>query len=120
MEMETELKMLDKYLKKMYPFIIEVESIYFNYDEVSMLNNFSSSGMGRRDKDLLKINIYVSPLHFCELMDDRVEKKLQSLMLKQCGSLIKSIMTDCNPNKIKFLFYPDVDKVTIFDDIPKE
>jgi len=118
--METELKMLDKYLKKMYPFIIEVESIYFNYDEVSMLNNFSSSGMGRRDKDLLKINIYVSPLHFCELMDDRVEKKLQSLMQKQCGSLIKSIMTDCNPNKIKFLFYPDVDKVTIFDDIPKE
>jgi hypothetical protein len=53
-------------------------------------------------------------------MDDRVEKKLQSLMLKQSATLIKSIMTDCNPDKIKFLFFPDVDKVTIFDDIPKE
>jgi hypothetical protein len=118
--MDGELKILNKYLKKMYPFIIEVESIFFNYDEVSMLNNFSSSGMDRRDKDLLKINIYVSPLHFCELMDDRVEKKLQSLMQKQCGSLFKSIIPECNPDKLRFLFYPDVDKVTIFDDIPEE
>jgi hypothetical protein len=51
-------------------------------------------------------------------MDDRVEKKLQALMLKQCGSLVKSIITDCNPDNIRFLFYPDVDKVTIFDNIP--
>ena len=116
MEMKTELKMLDKYLKKMYPFIINVDSIFESKRKtINDPHTFSPV-----NKESLHINIYVSPLHFCELMDNRVEKKLQSLMLKQCGSLIKSIMTDCNPDKIKFLFFPDVDKVTIFDDIPKE
>ena len=113
MEMETEIKMLNKYLKKMFPFIVEVDSIL----ESKRTRSHTCSSVSNES---LHINIYVSPLHFCELMDDRVEKKLQSLMLKQSATLIKSIMTDCNPDKIKFLFFPDVDKVTIFDDIPKE
>ena len=103
--MESELIILNKYIKKMFPFIIEVENYVYEKS---------------RRGDILELNIYVSPLHFCELMDDRVEKKLQSLMLKQSATLIKSIMTDCNPDNIKFLFFPDVDKVTIFDDIPEE
>jgi len=114
--MDSELKMLNKYLKKMFPFIVEVDSV-LESKRKSIYNPHTFSPV---NKESLHINIYVSPLHFCELMDNQVEKKLQSLMLKQCGSLIKSIMTDCNPDKIKFLFFPDVDKVTIFDDIPKE
>jgi hypothetical protein len=122
--MSAELNILNKYLKKMYPFITEVESVDAGseiYDPYTFIpeNNYSTSGSGKKG-DVLRINIYVSPLHFCELMDDRVEKKLQSLMLKQCGSLVKSIITDCNPDNIRFLFYPDVDKVTIFDNIPEE
>ena len=114
--MDGELKILNKYLKKMFPFIVEVDSV-LESKRKSIYNPHTFTPVS---KGSLKINIYVSPLHFCELMDDRVEKKLQSLMLKQSTTLIKSIMTDCNPDNIKFLFFPDVDKVTIFDDIPEE
>lgn len=119
--MSAELNILNKYLKKMYPFIIEVESIENGYEgyDYDQGTNWSSAGMGRRT-NFLKISIYVSPLHFCELMDDRVSKKLESIMVKQCSSLIKSIIPECNPDSVKFLFYPNVDKVTIFDDIPEE
>jgi hypothetical protein len=114
--MDSELKMLNKYLKKMFPFIVEVDNIFvLKKDMIYDPNTFTPVS-----NELLQFNTYVSPLHFCELMDDRVEKKLQALMIKQCGSLIKSIITDCNPDKVRFVFYPDLDKITIFDDIPKE
>lgn len=123
--MESELKILNKYLKKMFPFIVEVDSIFNGNKSYDLYNNsrdlYNDTRCRINSKNIsLKIHIYVSPLHFCELMDDRVEKKLQSLMLRQSATLIKSIMTDCNPDNIKFLFFPDVDKVTIFDDIPEE
>ena len=86
--MESELIILNKYLKKMFPFVIEVENYVYEKS---------------RSGNILELTIYVSPLHFCELMDDRVEKKLQSLMLKQSATLIKSIMTDCNPDNIKLV-----------------
>jgi hypothetical protein len=116
--MDGELKILNKYLKKMFPFIVEVDSIANRNKSYDRYNDTRCRING--NKNSLNIHIYVSPLHFCELMDDRVEKKLQSLMLKQSTALIKSIITDCNPDNIKFLFFPDVDKVTIFDNIPEE
>ena len=77
MEMETELKMLDKYLKKMYPFIINVDSIF----ESKRNTIYDPHTFSAVNKESLHINIYVSPLHFCELMDDRVERNCNLLCL---------------------------------------
>ena len=101
--MDPELIILNKYLKKMYPFIIEVD----NY-------------MYERRGNVLKLIIYVSPLHFCELMDGRVDIKLRNMMMKESYGLIKSILPEFKDNNIIFSFYPNVDKITIFDDIPVE
>ena len=107
--METETKMLDKYMKKMFPFIINVSGV----ELVKTRRQY-------KDKDSkvkLHISIYVSPSHFCELMDNRVEIKMNQYMLRETSSMIKSIIPDVDENKIKFLFFPDIDSVTIFDDL---
>ena len=101
--MESELFMLNKYLKKMFPFIIEVENYVYEKS---------------RRGDILELTIYVSPLHFCELMDNRIDKKLRDIMMKDSHTLIKSLLPEFKEDNIRFLFFPDVDKVTIFDDIP--
>ena len=101
--MESELFMLNKYLKKMFPFIIEVENYVYEKS---------------RRGDILELTIYVSPLHFCELMDNRIDKKLRDIMMKDSYTLIKSLLPEFKESNIRFLFFPDVDKVTIFDDIP--
>jgi hypothetical protein len=101
--MESELIILNKYLKKMFPFIIEVENyVYEKY----------------RGNDILELTIYVSPIHFCELMDNRIENKLRDMMIIESSGLIKSVLPEFKKDNIRFLFYPDIDKVTIFDDIP--
>ena len=107
--METETKILDKYMRKMFPFIINVSEV-----EPVRVRRYSKD----RDFNLeLRISIYVSPSHFCELMDNRVDIKLNSYMLKETSSMIKSIIPDADESKIKFLFYPDIDSVTIFDNL---
>jgi hypothetical protein len=50
-------------------------------------------------------------------MDNRVEIKMNQYMLRETSSMIKSIIPDVDENKIKFLFFPDIDSVTIFDDL---
>ena len=101
--MESELFMLNKYLKKMFPFVIEVENYVYEKS---------------RSGDILELTIYVSPIHFCELMDNRIENKLRDMMMKESYTLIKSLLPEFKENNIRFLFYPNVDKVTIFDNIP--
>ena len=101
--MESELIILNKYLKKMFPFVIEVENYVYEKS---------------RSGDILELTIYVSPIHFCELMDNRIENKLRNMMMKESYTLIKSLLPEFKENNIRFLFYPDVDKVTIFDNIP--
>ena len=107
--METETKMLDKYMRKMFPFIINVSEV-----EPVKIRRHS------KDRDFkveLRISIYVSPSHFCELMDNRVDVKMNSYMLKETSSMIKSLIPDTDVDRIKFLFFPDIDSVTIFDNL---
>ena len=107
--METETKMLDKYMKKMFPFIINVSGV----ELVKTRRQYKD----RDSKVKLHISIYVSPSHFCELMDNRVEIKMNQYMLRETSSMIKSLIPDVDENKIKFLFFPDIDSVTIFDNL---
>ena len=107
--METETKLLDKYMRKMFPFIINVSEI-----ESVRVRRYS------KDKNFnleLRISIYVSPSHFCELMDNRVDVVMNSYMLRETSSMIKSLIPDADESRIKFLFFPDIDSVTIFDNL---
>ena len=107
--METETKLLDKYMRKMFPFIINVSDI-----ESVRVRRYS------KDKNFnleLRISIYVSPSHFCELMDNRVDVKMNSYMSRETSSMIKSLIPDADESRIKFLFFPDIDSVTIFDNL---
>jgi hypothetical protein len=88
----------------MFPFIIKVDNYMYE----------------KSKRDVLKLIIYISPLHFCELMDGRVDFKLRNMMMKESYGLIKSVLPGFKDNNIIFSFYPDVDKITIFDDIPVE
>jgi len=120
--MTSELLILNKYMKKLFPFILEVDSVYVGeelYDSYTWTLptiNYSTSGTSRRDKNLLKINIYVSPLHFCELMDERVERKIVNHIVDNCSSLLKSVVTSWDGNKPRILFFPSVEeKSTILE-----
>lgn len=116
--MTSELLILNKYMKKLFPFILEVDSVYVGEEPYNPYGygNHSTSGTGKRNKNLLKINIYVSPLHFCELMDDRIEKKIVNHMIDNCSSLLKSIVTSWDGNRPQVLFFPSVgEKSTILE-----
>ena len=106
--METETKMLDKYLRNMFPFIINVSDI----EPITRNRNNASRVIIE-----VHISIYVSPSHFCELMDNRVEIKMNQYMLRETSFMIKSLIPNVDENKIKFLFFPDIDSVTIFDNL---
>ena len=106
--METETKMLDKYMRKMFPFIINVSDV----EPITRNRNNASRVLIE-----VHISIYVSPSHFCELMDNRVEIKMNQYMLRETSFMIKSLIPNVDENKIKFLFFPDIDSVTVFDNL---
>ena len=107
--METETKILDKYMRKMFPFIIRIEEIeHVGIRRYSKDNKFNLE---------LRIHIYVSPTHFCELMDNRVDIKMNEYLYMETSSMIKSLIPDVGEGRIKFIFFPDIDSVTIFDNL---
>jgi hypothetical protein len=107
-EFTPEIKSLNKYLKKLYPFIVNVDSI--NYTKTRRVMN--SSQFNTR----AMVNVYVSPRHYCELMDDRVSRKLENHMVKETIQFFQSMINpDINLNTLQFIFFPDVEEVTIFD-----
>jgi hypothetical protein len=113
MNMNSELLILNKYMKKLFPFILEVDSVYVGeevYDPYTYTQriHYGTNGTSRRDKNLLKINIYVSPLHFCELMDERVEKKIINHIIDSCSSLLKSVVTSWDGSRPRIIFFPSV------------
>ena len=107
-ELTPELKALNKYLKKMYPFIVNVDTIYYTKSRrVMNSSQFTTKAM---------VNVYVSPRHFCELMDDRVSRKLENHMVKETIQLFQaSVNPNVNSNNLQYIFFPDVEEVTIFD-----
>ena len=108
LELTPGIKVLNKYLKKMYPFIVNVDSI--NYTKSRRVMSDSKSNIKAM------VNVYVSPRHFCELMDDRVSRKLENHMVKETIQFFQSMINpDINLNTLQFIFFPDVEDVTIFD-----
>jgi hypothetical protein len=107
-EFTPEIKSLNKYLKKLYPFIVNVDSInYTKSRRVMNSSQFNTRAM---------VNVYVSPRHFCELMDNRVSRKLEIKMIKETIQFFQAVVNpDVHSNNLQYIFFPDVEEVTIFD-----
>jgi hypothetical protein len=108
LELTPGIKVLNKYLKRIYPFIVNVDSInYTKSRRVMNSSQFNTRAM---------VNVYVSPRHFCELMDERVSRKLEINMIKETIQFFQAVVNpDVNSNNLQYIFFPDVEEVTIFD-----
>ena len=87
--MTSELNILNKHLKKMFPFIIKVDSIAL--DEYVLI-----------ETNVLTLNIYVSPIHFVELSCEEVKKLINDYMVEKSTPLIKSVLPNWDGRHVKF------------------
>ena len=109
-ELTPELKVMNKYLKQLFPFIVNIESISYAKSRQVISNHHAKWTVKTR------VSVYVSPRHFCELMDDRVSRKLENHMVKETIQFFQSMINpDINLNTLQFIFFPDVEDITIFD-----
>ena len=96
-----EAKTLSVLLRRKFPFIIYVSSCSF-------------SG----DKTKLYLDMYVSPEHFCELMDNRVERQVVNKIIILSDKLIRSIFSDWSKKTSLILrFFPEITESTILNDL---
>ena len=109
-ELTPELRVMNKYLKQLFPFIVNIESISYAKSRQVISNHHAKWTVKTR------VSVYVSPRHFCELMDDRVSRKLENHMVKETIQLFQaSVNPNVNSNNLQYIFFPDVEEVTIFD-----
>lgn len=108
MESSPELIIINKFFKKNFPFVIEVS-------EITLLNGISTRRL--TTSNLLEIRIYVSPTHFCELMDHRIESKVSDIIKLKSLSLLKSVFNYWDGGNIRILFYPEINEQTILKEI---
>jgi len=109
-ELTPELKVMNKYLKQLFPFIVNIESISYAKSRQVISNHHAKWTVKTR------VSVYVSPRHFCELMDDRVSRKLENHMVKESIQLFQAAVNpNVNSNNLQYIFFPDVEEVTIFD-----
>ena len=99
--MTSELNILNKHFKKMFPFVIEVKG--FNFDYNNQLN----------------IGIYVSHTHYAELSCEEVSRPISNYMLKKSTNLMKSVLPDWDGRFVNFNIFTQIEKdnVTILDEI---
>ena len=94
------LKIVNKFFKKEFPFVIDV-------------SGYSLSTLWNRQS--LVLDVYVSPEHFCELMDNRVEKIVVDKMRDMTRQFIKTVIPEWNGNlsTLNLRFFPSVEEATI-------
>ena len=106
--MTPELILLNKYVKKIFPFITSISS--------TEVVNTNSIGMDTR----LDVNIYLSATHYCEVQYNwGTEQKILKQMNDKTNHIFKSIIGDWNGKQINFRFFPDVNivKPTILEEL---
>jgi hypothetical protein len=101
--MNSELNILNKHFKKMFPFVIEVEGFELRITQWSL------------GSVPLTLDIYVSPTHYCELLNDKVYQKVCNYMTDTSSYLTKSVLTDWDGQIIHFRFFPDTNETTVLD-----
>ena len=94
------LKVVNKFFKREFPFVIEVSgySLYTGYNRESLV-----------------LDIYVSPEHFCELMDGRVERKVVDKMRDMTNQFIKTVIPEWSGklDSLSLRFFPLIEEATI-------
>lgn len=93
--MNPEVNLLDKFIKKEYPFVLEV----LGYD----VTTYRGDTDGR-----LCIDIKVSSSHFCELyLDEDIELKVKQHMSSKLSPMIRAVISEWNGNGwLSFRFFP--------------
>ena len=94
--MNSELNILNKHFKKMFPFVIKV-------DNITLLET----------NDTLQLDMYVSPTHYAEMSYVNVHKLISNYMHEKCTPLIKTVIPDWNGRHLSFKLNANVDTVTI-------
>jgi hypothetical protein len=116
MDTSAELKIVNKYFKRQFPFILEVTDAGPSY-KISphrlRLRNLERP----QEFNLLEIGMYVSPTHFCELMDHRIEGKVIQRMELLSSTFLKSVFTDWNGIELRLLFFPEINEQTILNQL---
>ena len=94
--MTTELNILNKHFKKMFPFVIKV-------DNITLLET----------NDILQLDMYVSPTHYAEMSYVNVNKLISDYLLEKSTPLIKTVIPDWNGRTLTFKLNANVDAITI-------
>lgn len=116
MEITPEVKIVNKFFKKMLPFVVEVSDAGERQHKPNHLRLHKSYVVTSKSKfNTLEINIYVSPTHFCELMDYRIEKQVIDRIKLISSQFLKSVFTDWAGDELKILFFPEINEQTILN-----
>jgi hypothetical protein len=59
--------------------------------------------------------MYVSPTHYCELADDKVNDVINRYLFEKSTDLLKSVLPEWDGRVVKFRCYADLGEFTIFD-----
>jgi hypothetical protein len=95
--MVTELKLLNKYIKQIFPFVISIDSV-----TIARINRFS-------DNTRLDVVVILSPIHYCEIhYNTKTEEKIIKLMEKETLPIFSSVLSEWDGKMIKFSFFPDI------------
>lgn len=94
--MTPELRLLNKYVIKICPFIISIDSV-----EIAEINRFSD---GKR----LIVNIRLSAIHYCEIHNPVTEKKLIKYLEYKTRHIFRSIISNWDGKIITFRFFPNI------------
>lgn len=113
MEITAELKIVNKFFKEQFPFVLEVTDAGPPSEMSKMRLNLLVS----KEFKILEINMYVTPTHFCELMDHRIEEKVNRRMKLLTSTFLKSVFTEWKGEEIRFLFFPEINEQTILNQL---
>ena len=105
--MNSELNILNKHFKKMFPFVLEVV-------------DFTLEPRKEYGANFLYIYMRVSPTHYCELADDKVNNLINRYLFDNSTDLLKSVLPEWDGRVVKFGCHTTLDKFTIFDGLDME
>ena len=91
----------------MFPFVIEVDG-------------FALAEHRLYDNNTLIIDIFVSPHHYCELVDDKANDIINRYMHAHSAKLLKSVLPSWDGSNVRFRCFPEINKYTIFDGLDLE
>ena len=118
MEITPELKIVNKFFKEKFPFVLEVADAGEADASINRILSCKSCKDEYKSKyTLLEIGMYVTPTHFCELMDHRIEAKVISKMKLITSQFLRSVFTDWKGEEIRLLFFPEINEQTILNQL---